>query len=184
MGRLRHYAPHVCARYWKVSTNMKSLLFLFTLLTWNIALAETKFTYDIQHAGYDFDQYDLKGIATYDLFLSEFNNFPWQEEVGQSNGGSEATISVKNKSANVDLFVSVVGKPNEFAYLIGIVEPTVKKTLFGFGKEKQIRWLKIYLTEDALEVKEAFQLFFENKYSSLKDKLNNLPLFLEQEAVK
>lgn len=167
----------------RINTLMRILFFLLILLIGDISLAKTQFTYDIQHAGYEFEQYDLKGKASYDLFLTEFDNFPWQDEVGKSNGGSEATISVKNKSANVDLFVSVVGKPQKFAYLIGIVDPTVKKVFFGLGKKK-IRWVKIYLTEEAKDVREMFRLFFKNDDLNLKAKLNKLPLFLEQKARK
>ena len=65
-------------------------------------------TYDIQQAGYDFDQYDLKGEASYEKFVQEFREQPWKDQVGKSNGGSEPTISVKNSESKIYYWVSVI----------------------------------------------------------------------------
>ena len=131
---------------------MRNLILFLTLITWTINVEATTFTYDIQKAGYGFDQYDLKGKASYSIFIDAFKSYPWKAQVGNSNGGSEATISVRNKSINTDLFVSVVGDANEFSYLIGIVEPKKLKSFFGLGKEKEVRWVSIYLSEQSDDV--------------------------------
>jgi len=140
------------------------------------------YTYDIQQAGYDFNQYDLKGEATYEIFLSEFKNFPWRKQVGQNTGGSEPTISVKDSERKIDYWVSVIGQPNEYAYLVGIVQPKMVKTMFGFGKEKEVRWLSIYIAEQQKTVESTFRLFFGGNIQALKQELSKLPLFSEQEA--
>ncbi|MCX2794683.1 hypothetical protein [Microbulbifer thermotolerans] len=140
------------------------------------------FTYDIQQAGYDFDQYDLKGEATYEIFIDEFQKFPWVEQVGKNTGGSEPTISVKNKESKIDYWVSVIGKPNEYAYLVGIVQPKMVKSMFGLGKEKEVRWVSIYVAERQQTVEDTFKLYFAGKIPELNQELSRLPLFLEQEA--
>ena len=140
------------------------------------------FTYDIQQAGYDFDQFDLKGEATYEIFIEEFRKFPWVEQVGKKIGGSEPTISVKNKEKNIDYWVSVIGEPSEYAYLVGIVQPKMVKSMFGFGKEKEVRWLTIYVAEQQHTVENTFKLYFTSSIKELNQELSRLPLFTEQEA--
>ena len=140
------------------------------------------FTYDIQQAGYDFEQYDLKGEATYSIFVKEFRAYPWVDQVGLPNEGTEPTISVKNRAIDTDLFVSVVGNPDEFAYLIGIVKPKKIKSFFGLGKMKEVRWVTIYVTEQSSDVEDTFNLFFNMQLNKLDSNLKELPIFLEQEA--
>lgn len=140
------------------------------------------FTYDIQQAGYRFDQYDLKGEATFEIFTEEFRAFPWKDQVGNNQGGSEPTISVKNSETNIDLWVSVIGSADEYAYLLGIVQPKKIKTMFGFGKEKEVNWVTAYVLEQPEWVEEAFQLCFQGKLDELNSRFSNLPIFLEQEA--
>ena len=140
------------------------------------------FTYDIQLAGYDFDQYDLKGEATYEVFIEEFRKFPWVEQVGKKTGGSEPTISVKNKEQKIDYWVSVIGEPSEYAYLVGIVQPKMVKSMFGFGKVKEVRWLTIYVAEQQQTVENTFKLYFTGSIKELNQELSRLPLFTEQEA--
>ena len=140
------------------------------------------YTYDIQQAGYDFDQYDLKGEATYEIFIEAFRRFPWVEQVGKNTGGSERTISVKHKESKIDYWVSVIGKPNEYAYLVGIVQPKMVKTIYGFGKEKEVRWVSVYIAEQQQTVERTFKFYITGKIQELNQELSRLPLFIEQEA--
>ncbi|WP_183459942.1 hypothetical protein [Microbulbifer rhizosphaerae] len=159
----------------------RALLTIITILLATSTMAGP-YTYDIQQAGYDFDQYDLKGEATYEIFIEEFRRFPWKEQVGKNTGGSEPTISVKNKESKIDYWVSVIGKPNEYAYLVGIVQPKMVKSMFGFGKEKEVRWLSIYVAEQQQTVESTFKLYFAGKIQDLNQEFSRLPLFTEQEA--
>ncbi len=140
------------------------------------------FTYEIQQAGYGFDQYDFKGEATYEIFIEEFRNFPWVEQVGKKTGGSEPTISVINKEQKNNYWVSVIGEPSKYAYLVGIAQPKIVKSLFGFGKEKEVRWLTIYVAEQQQTVENTFKLYFTGCIKELNEELSRLPLFAEQEA--
>jgi len=159
---------------------MKKLLILITLFSGSVMA--NSFTYDIQQAGYRFDQYDLKGKATFEIFKEEFRGFPWKDQVGNNKGGSEPTISIKNSDTNIDLWVSVIGNSKEFAYLVGIVQPKKVKTMFGLGKEKEVQWVSAYVLEKPEWVEEAFQLYFSNKIDVLNSNFSALPIFLEQEA--
>ena len=140
------------------------------------------FTHDVQQAGYRFDQYDLKGNATFDIFKNEFRTFPWKEQVGNNKGGTEPTISVKNSETNINLWVSVIGSPDQFAYLVGIGQPRKVKTVLGFGNEKEVNWVTAYILEQSEWVEEAFQLYFLGQTDELNARFSSLPIFLEQEA--
>lgn len=50
---------------------MKLLLIISSIIIATKIMASS-LTYDIQQAGYDFDQYDLKGEASYEKFVQEF----------------------------------------------------------------------------------------------------------------
>ena len=162
---------------------MRNLILLFISIICTINVSANTFTYDIQQAGYAFEKYDQKGKATYSIFVKEFRDYPWKEQVGASKGGSEPTISVKNKTINIDLFVSVVGKPDDFAYLVGIVKLKKFKPLVSTGKIKIVRWVSVYLTEQPSDVENIFKLFFNNQVIELNSNLEKLPLFIEQEAI-
>ena len=138
-------------------------ILIFTLMLLSASVMAHPFTYNIQQAGYKFDQYDLKGTATFDIFKKEFRSFPWKEQVGRNGGGSEPTISVKNLGTKIDLWVSVIGDSEEFAYLIGIAQPKMVKTELGFDKEKEVQWVTAYVLKRAEWVEEAFELFFDGK---------------------
>lgn len=140
----------------------------------------SSFTYDIQQAGYDFDQYDFKGEASYEKFVQEYREYPWKEQVGKKNGGSEPTISVKNSESKVYYWVSVIGEPDNYAYLVGIVQP--KKSKSWYGKEKEVQWVSMFIAEKKETVERTFKLYFDNKIQMLNRELSKLPLFDEQEA--
>ncbi len=153
---------------------MKSILIIILLLSSSICLA-SQYTYNIQKAGYAFDQYDEKGSISFDTFLSEFRSFPWKDQVGKSNGGTEPTISVSNKIANIDLWVSVIGTSDEYAYLVGIVQD--KKGVSN-------RWVTAYIFEKSEWVEQAFKMYFDDQINQLNQQLSALPPFLSQEALK
>ena len=141
-----------------------------------------KFTYDFQLSGYKFDQYDEKGSVEYSKFLEEFKSFPWLDQIGKINGGTEPTITVKNLTNGTDYWVSIIGSPIEYAYLVGIVYPKEVKSFLGLGKTKKIRWVEIFVAEEARTVEDTFSTFFEGQHSLLLKKLSELPKFDEMEA--
>jgi hypothetical protein len=66
--------------------------------------------------------------------------------------------------------------------LVGYVYPKTKKGLFGFGKEKTVKWVEIYLTEDKQQVKDYFKLYFDKNYDQLHSEIKKLEKFGEMEA--
>jgi hypothetical protein len=140
------------------------------------------FTYNLQMAGYRFDQYDERGSISYDQFVREFRSFPWASQVGTANGGSEPTIFVKNHTSNTDLWVSAAKHDDGFVYLVGITYPIEKRGFFGLGGPKQIRWVKIYVAEMAKTVEDVFHKFFSGEHDQLMRQLESLPPFAEMEA--
>ena len=161
----------------------RTLVALWTVLLTNSAMANG-FTYNIQMAGYRFDQVDEKGAITYERFVEEFRKFPWTSQVGQAKGRSEPTISVRNHSNGTDYWVSAMRHGGGHVYLVGIVYSKEKPALFGFGKPKPVRWLEIYVAETGRTVEETSRTFFADKHDELLNQLRVLPKFDEMESKK
>ena len=158
--------------------SMKNLI--FALFLFSSQATANSFTYDIQKAGYRFDQYDLMGKATIEKFRATFRNYPWKDQVGKSNGGSEPTISVKKSNTKDSLWVSAIGSSEDYIYVVGIVQP--KKIKNVLGVETEVSWVSAYLFQNAEWVEEAFELYFQGKTDVLNSKLADLSIFFEQEA--
>lgn len=140
------------------------------------------FTYDIQYGGDPYNKYDLMGKTNYDSFISLFDNFPWLDEIEKANAnpnGSSPTLSVKNNTDDRDFWISMSGDRNNHGYLVGYVYPKRRKGFFGFGREKTIRWLEIYLTSDKQQVKNFIKLYFDRKYNELHTQIRKLEKFGE-----
>jgi hypothetical protein len=146
-----------------------------------VAVADT-ITYDIQKAGYRFDQYDQMGPATYEAFVEAFREFPWRDQVGKSNGGSEPTISVKNRTKRLDLWVSAAKHETSYVHLVGVVYLKQKRPLFGLGRPTDVRWVEIYVAEKPEVVEGLFRVFFSETPESVISELKDLPMFAEMEA--
>jgi len=61
------------------------------------------FTWNIQKAGYEFDQYDLKGKTDYHPFIKELEQYPWKKELIKANknpGKVSPTLSVIDEKEN------------------------------------------------------------------------------------
>lgn len=143
------------------------------------------FTYDIQYGGDPHDKYDLKGDTNFDDFISVFDGFPWLNEIEKANenpNGCSPTLSVKNTTDEKDLWVSMAGDRINRGYLIGYAYLKTKKRLLGFGKEKIIKWVEIYLTEDMQQVKGYFKLYFGRSYEELHSEIIKLDKYGEAEA--
>ena len=143
-----------------------------------------KFTWNIQLAMYELNQYDYKGETSYAKFIFEFDKFPWLEQLDKMDykrDGCSPTLSVQDNLTTTNLWVSMQGTRNDNSYLIGYVYPKIKKTLFGFGPEKTINWLEIYETSDKEIIKECFALFFDRENQKLENTLETLNEFGQME---
>jgi hypothetical protein len=134
-----------------------------------------KFTWNIQLAGYDLKKYDEKGETILKNFISEFDKFPWIEQLESYKNiqqGCSPTLSVKDHKTATDFWVSMAGDKNEHGYLIGYVYTKTVKGFLGLGKPKEKRWVEIYLTQDAEFIKKCFIMFFnrdtDNLFSTIK----------------
>jgi hypothetical protein len=65
---------------------------------------------------------------------------------------------------------------------VGFIYPKEKRGLFGFGTPKPIRWLEIFVAEDAKTVEDTFRTFFSGNDEQLLGQLRLLPKFAEMEA--
>ena len=146
---------------------------------------KSNFTWNIQLAGYDYDKYDEKGQTDYENFISEFDKFPWIEQIERFhkiNKGCSATLSVNNNESKKSFWVSIMGDVNDNTFLVGYVYPKMKKGFFGLGKEKQIKWLEIFIAEDNNQVRKCFGFFFANKLGKLQLELKRMEKYGEMEA--
>ena len=165
-----------------LALHMKRIAITLFLLSISGTVMADEFTYNFQMAGYDFNHYDEKGSTDYENFVNEFQSFPWKSQAGQSNGGSEATISVKNISNSTGLWVSVIGDSSEYAHLVGVVYEKEVRGIFGLGKPRIVRWLEIFVAEEPSTVEQLFLIFFDGNHSGLMSELSKLPKFSEMEA--
>jgi hypothetical protein len=144
-----------------------------------------KFTWNVQLAGYEFNKYDEKGETNLANFISEFDKFPWIEQLESYKiiqQGCSPTLSVKDHKTSTDFWVSMVGNKNEHGYLIGYVYPKTVKGFFGLGKPKEKRWLEIYVTQDTDLVKKCFEMFFNRETDNLVSTIKKLEKYGEMEA--
>lgn len=58
----------------------------------------------------------------------------------------------------------------------------MKKGLFGFGKEKEIKWLEICIAKDNEQVKKCFCLYFWYELDKLQSELKTMEKYGEMEA--
>jgi len=146
---------------------------------------KSDFIWNVQLAGYDFDKYDEKGEINYENFVSEFDKFPWIEQIEnwqKTKQGCSATLSVQDEKNKKSFWVSIMGDKNDNTFLVGYVYPKAKKGFLGLGKEKQIKWLEIYVAENSQKVKKCFELFFLRDYESLERTINGMEKYGEMEA--
>ena len=143
------------------------------------------FKWDVQLAGYNHNQADQKGEINYEEFIKEFDSFPWIEQIEKASqypDKSAPTLSVKDLKTGKAFWVSMAGDRNNHSFLIGYIYPKEKKKLFGVGRARTIKWLEIYLTEEALLVKDCFKFFFERKYDNLETIISQLEQYEQMEA--
>ncbi|MCR9055413.1 MAG: hypothetical protein NXI26_26465 [bacterium] len=148
-------------------------------------MADT-YTYDIQQAGYAYDQADEKGELNFDQFVTEFREFPWLDQVGLNaySGKSEPTISIVNQESKTSLWVSIAGDKRKSVWLVGYTYPTTKKGLFGLGAAKKVLWVEIYLVEQTDAVETYFKRYFEGERESLLASLKQHEKFDEMKSAK
>ena len=67
-------------------------------------------------------------------------------------------------------------------YLVGVVYTKERRGFLGLGKPKPVRWVEIYIAQDAAIVEKEFKVFFLGQDKQLFDQLHQLPKFDEMEA--
>ena len=143
------------------------------------------FTYNIQLAGYSHDKWDEMGETTFEGFKRTFEEFPWAGQLAiydKLQEGCSATLSVSAPGERKVLWVSIAGDSNKHSFLIGFVYQKERKGLFGFGKEKTIKWVDIYQAEDKPKIIELFGLFFDQQFHTLQSELVQLKKFDSMKA--
>jgi hypothetical protein len=91
--------------------------------------------------------------------------------------GDIGTRTVKRSNLNLQL-----GTEYHFLGTKKLDPYTSLSINFGFGKEKEVRWLTIYVAEQNETVENSFKLYFPGSIKKLNQELSRLPLFTEQEA--
>lgn len=109
-----------------------------------------------------------RGIITAEEYITQFNSFPWTEEINKANKvqNCSPTITVVNTHTNYEFFVSGYGENDdpEPTFLIGIIHPL-----------SNIDFNNCETTEKE-QVINASRLFFNNE----KDELISMIKRIEQ----
>ena len=151
----------------------------------NMVNGNNNFTWNIQLAGYDYEKYDEKGQIDSENFITEFEKFPWIEQIKsyeKIQKGCSATLSVNDEGNKTSFWVSIMGNVNDNSFLVGYVYPKMKKGLFGLGKAKEISWLEIFIAKDNEQVKKCFRHYFSNELDKLQSELKTMEKYDEMEA--
>jgi hypothetical protein len=142
----------------------------------------SEFILKIQEAGFEFDQYNNLGLSTFEKFNETFTNFPWSDQVGQKHGKSEPTISIELKGKYSIFWVSVIGDSKEYAYLVGRNYIKNSKTLFGFGKSIEKKWVEAIVVEEKENVIKLFELYINGSFEIIEKHFSKQEKFLSNEA--
>jgi hypothetical protein len=138
--------------------------FAFVLLTLfsSFHAVASDYTHEVERAGYPIGKSDKLGPVKYPDFVKLFRGFPWRAQVGKSNGGAEATISVNSASTGTTLFVSVIGDSSDYAHVVGLVHLKHRPPLLGVVPRQPIRWVDMYVTDDPAKVESVFSTYFSS----------------------
>lgn len=96
--------------------------------------------------------------------------------------GCSATISVKYERHHKDLWVSIADNSGDPLFLVGYVYPKLKRSYWGLGPHKEVKWVEIYEVENREEVKRLFHLYFNQEFDRLQQGLERLKKFDEMQA--
>ena len=141
-------------------------------------MKNTGYTYQIKRSRRDFCQLENKGLVSYQVFLSELDAHLWPPQSGDNLAGNEFTLAVKHLSTHAELFVSVVGSREDFAYMVGLANAPATLNPRALKVSAQRR-VQVYLAEQQSEVRRLFSLFFDGEWSLMDEALAELALFLE-----
>jgi hypothetical protein len=172
---------------------MKRLLIIsFTILLTACSLnqdnktmtqSKDKFTYDFHYATQEEKEVTDKGVTDYKNFISEFNNFPWLEQADKAKElkKTAATITAHDLLTKTELWVSIAGDRNQYGYVIGYNFPKIIKSGI-FRKERTVKWVTMYTTEDTNKIVNLYELFFKRDSFELKTALKRLDFFGETKS--
>ena len=184
MNKAAFPAPHRrrCDKKMKILIKIIVLAILPLAVLGGETQSNPSFSYNLQLAGYDYDQYDQKGALDYAEFKKVFESFDWLKEIRKIEAikkGCSTTVSVKNDQNETELWVSAAGAAEDgsLLFLIGYI---YEKDIERINPKKK-RWLEIYASEGAQPVYENFELFFSSQPTKLLNNLRKLDLYTEME---
>lgn len=146
---------------------------------------QDKFTYDFHLANHDGQAVIDMGETDYEKFIKEFTNFPWldQLEIANKLKNTSATITVQDSLNKIELWASITGNRNHYGYIVGYNFPkTIKGNLFR--KERIVKWVIMYATEDKEKILKCYYLFFKRDTKGLILELEQLVFYGDAEAHK
>lgn len=166
-------------QFYHETKHSSSLLKIFNIHT----ITMSQFTWNIQQAGYNYEQVDEMGEISHADFMEQFHQFPWLEQLDKINAlplGASPTLLVTDLAQNKSLWISMAGDRTLFSYLIGYVYPKEKSIILGLGKRKT-RWVEIYELSNLDIIEYCFQLFFQLNYAKLEDTFQQLHFYNQME---
>lgn len=144
---------------------------------------EQGFTYHIYRPGDSHQPSENKGLTSCAVFLNEFEQYPWRHEADTGQPGTDATLSVRQSSQHLELFVSVVGSPADFSYLVGLAEGLDSAAFTTCCREISPMWGTVYIVDQPDAVKALFALFFNGEIAALNKSLRRFPVLLEPQVL-
>lgn len=141
-----------------MSPKMKIFAVLISVsLATALTAAESPYVLDVQYANESNDTFHVIGPVTKDSTSTYLDKFPWIEQLKLANSTktSSPTVSVKNATADRFLAASIVGEPEDFAYLV------------LFGKKSKMHEPRILLVKKTEDMKVYFARFLSGDIAGL-----------------
>lgn len=135
-------------------------------LPWDMFVVSKK----LQNETWEKEPTDFDGI------IKEFNSFPWEEqvEVASSLHIRFPTMTIKDPEVNREIWI-YPGINTEFA--MGYSYLRLKKSLWGFGKEKVDTFWQEYDVPDTDTLTQLIRHFYNRDHNAIKSILSTLKEF-------
>ena len=128
-----------------------------------------KFTYNFQYYNFDNSQVEYKGETDLNNIISEFRNFPWEEQTSKFNNPeakSNPTIGIKDNLNNYDFGILTYPEDNDVVYVV------------YHSYKVNGEWEEIFRESYSKEsIEKGLKLFFKRKHQEL-------PKFLKDNSKK
>ncbi|MFH1197966.1 MAG: hypothetical protein V1720_19850 [bacterium] len=124
---------------------------------------------EIQLADFDIERFDRIGEFSYEKMCRYLDEFKWKDEIQKMENPDTTfpSVSAVNIYRDSYFYISAVGEPDDFHFVVGLAIKEEQKGFLGFGGGKKDKMFeKDFITLD--EAKQYLKLFYDDNYEEIK----------------